>query len=369
MHRILLIVPSLLDAKGESILDPAPPTLREMTGRGTLVRLNPLPETETPEALYLGMAPSEGQLRQGPLTVSALGADPPTGSTHFHLSLMSHDDGIGKEIELKIPPEEERKLLAEFPRLNGKALTLVAGHGVDHGLVWEKRGDMGTTPARDLSGKAIKDHLPEGDGEAMLRRLIDDSINLLSELELNVIRLDQGLPPVNMLWPWGQGLRTEVPNLALRRGERADVVSTSLRLQGLTRLTGYRHLDARALGKDLNLRLEQFLTYAKTSDPIILVIETVERLRQEARLEEMAWFLRELDDRLLAPLVKNVGEVPTRIALFSPGESGLGLTWESGKDTQSIYPFDERALDERAIPRQSLHESVAKALDPAKMAG
>ena len=59
----------------------------------SLTRLS-IPECETPEAMLLGLAPEEGQLRQGPLTVSALGWDPPERSLHFHLSLLSLQDTI-----------------------------------------------------------------------------------------------------------------------------------------------------------------------------------------------------------------------------------------------------------------------------------
>src|SRR5579864_8245995 len=107
-----------------------------MAELGRLFRVTALPLVETPEALYLGMRPEEGQLRQGPLTVAALGADPPDRSTHFHLSLMSFDDGIARLPKVDIASEEQQKVIELTKKLNTKTLTIVEGEGLDHGLVW-----------------------------------------------------------------------------------------------------------------------------------------------------------------------------------------------------------------------------------------
>ena len=115
----------------------------------------------------------------------------------------------------------------------------------------------------------MKDVLPEGDNEPALRRFIDDSINLLSELEFNAERLDKGLLPVNLLWPWGQGIRTDVPNLALMRGAPATVLSDSLRLEGVARLAGYRPLGRSWLGNGMNAKWKDIAS--KFGDTTILV--------------------------------------------------------------------------------------------------
>jgi len=244
MRRTILIVPGLLSDPGtESYLRQRLPALSVLSEIGALRKVSELPESETPEAMLLGLGPSVVSLRQGPLTVSALGFDPPERSTHFHLSLMSYHDGDAS-IPGVLPRADELELvMSAAKRLDTKLLTVLKGEELNHALVWEALGDMGTTAASQLDRHPMIEHLPEGDGEAALRRFIDDSVNLLSSLELNERRLDEGLQPFNLLWPWGHGSRTAVPNLALRRGEPAVVESASMRLAGLTRLAGYKHAD------------------------------------------------------------------------------------------------------------------------------
>src|SRR4051812_26415208 len=129
MRRIVVIVPELL---GEpSVLRQKLPALQPMAELGRLFKLQSMPPVETPEALYLGLNPDQGQLRQGPLTVSALGADPPERSTHFHLSLMSLEDGVARIPKVEIAPEEQREIMSLAKKLNTKSLTVVEGEGLD----------------------------------------------------------------------------------------------------------------------------------------------------------------------------------------------------------------------------------------------
>ncbi|HSI72700.1 MAG TPA: hypothetical protein VK934_05945, partial [Fimbriimonas sp.] len=285
MRRTVLIVPGLVqEPGGESVLRQKLPTLQALSDLGNTFRLSPLPNVETPEALYLGMPPTEGQLRQGPLTVAALGADPPERSTHFHLSLLSLDeDRVVKPTHMPTP-EEGRILFERAKLLNTRTLTVLQGEELDHALVWEGLGDFEThAPGTELS---YAKHRPEGDAEVLLRRLIDDSVNLLSDLELNQRRIDEGLQPFNILWPWGHGRRVPVRNLALMRAEPAMVESASLRMAGLSRLVGYSHVDRASVGRGLRTRFSQIAARCRQRDLSIVVMD-VEGLT----LEEKDWFV------------------------------------------------------------------------------
>jgi len=327
-----------------------------------LAKVSPLPQIETPEALYLGLRPDEAQLRQGPLTVAALGADPPPRSTHFHLSVLSHTDGKLTNSDLGIPAAQAQIIEENAKRLNTKLLTFVKGSAKDHALVWEGLGDLGMHNPTAFADEPMKDRLPEGDAESMLRRYIDDSINLLSEMEFNERRIDEGLPPFNVLWPWGDGVRTDVPNLAIRRGAPATVESASLRLAGLSYLVGYRHGDRDGVGQGVRTRLAALAERMISGDQVIAVLEGPQELRRKGQLEELEWFVSEFDQKLLSPLLEASLKDESRISLISPGPGlGLALKLHAVKQNNST-PFDERALEERTVPTSALHALVEQAL-------
>ncbi len=335
-----------------------------MAELGEVQKVPALGPIETPEAAYLGMRPEEAQIPQGPLTVAALGADPPERSTHFHLSLMGFQDGEVRQSSLLLSSEELRTVLDHVPRLNTKTLTFVEGEDRDHGLVWEGLGDMRTIPPDEADGKPIKTVLPEGDAESILRRYIDDSTNLLGELELNEKRLDEGLPPLNLLWPWGEGVRLHVPNLALRRGEPSLVVSDSMRMQGLVRLAGYRHVDRALFRKGMNFSLSGAAGKAKAETSTIIVLSAPAQLRNDEKMEELEWFARQMTDELLSPLWDLSQKEPLRLLLVAPalGHTGLSLRFESGKSHGNRFPFDERALEEREVDTREAWKQIDETL-------
>lgn len=368
MRRTVLIVPGMLGGtEGDSFLRQKLPALSTLSDIGEVRRVAKIPESETPEAMLLGLGPSQVALRQGPLTVSAFGFDPPERSTHFHLSLMTFADGVATVPSVLPTPKEADLILAESKRLDTKLLTVLKGEALDHALVWEALGDLETTPPKAIHGKDLLKHLPNGDGDVGLRRLIDDSINLLSTLELNERRIDEGLPPFNALLPWGHGTRTPVANLALRRGEPAIVESASLRLAGLTRLAGYRHGDRREFGVGIRTKLAAIAGRAVRRDLTIVYVEAAAELRAREKAEELDWFIREFDRDLLQPLLNDVQKDQSRLQLIAPGTidssisesmpsspAGLALVVEPRSKSKNAFPFDERSIDEKSIPSVDL---------------
>ena len=361
MRRVVLILPGIL---GEpSVLAQARPGLRRLLDAGRVVRIAPAAPVETLEALWLGLRSDEGQLRQGPLTVSALGADPPERSLHFHLSVGSLQSGRLHQLDLALPENEARTIETLAPKLDTPTLTFVKGEQLDHALVWESLGDLRTTSIAEASDLPIPDALPEGDGEPIFRRYIDDSVNLLAECEFNLRRQDEGLPPANILWPWGHGIRYPVPNLALRRGEPARVESGSIRLAGLARLAGYRHGSRSwahgALGKRapaIRERLEP--------GSVVVVDALPAELRKSDRLDELDWYAAQLDSHVFQPLAEALPRERVALLVACPGsESGLALIVDPSASSDVRVPFDEHSLDER-LPTYSIEALVDRTLSP-----
>lgn len=391
MRRLVLIVPHWLSSPEEhSFLRGSLPALAQMAERGELFKLHPIPEetwkederkkhwrsTVTPEAAWLGLDPTKTVFQQGPLIVSALGADPPSNSVHLEASLLSFDEGKISLPSFQIPEDDLRRILEAGTRLNTRFLTLIPGERHINGLVWEEGSlDTGFTPLSvALSGKEnFAQLLPEGDGETLFRRYIDDSVNLLSELEVNVRRVDEGLEPLNVLWPWGAGFRESVPNLALRRGEVAYVESKSFRMAGLTRLAGYRHGDRSTFGRGVNVQLGKLFQRVLTHSPNIVVLDAIADLRWAGRNEEIDWLTREIEKELLAPLLDRSQKEGVEVTLLAPtgqvspeagagpGE-GLALRFNSVLKRNNSVPFDERALEERTISKIAPWDLVANAL-------
>ncbi len=354
MSRIVVVMPGLLALDGESVMRTVPPNFARLVDQSEVVRLTTPPEAEMPEAFILGMPPGIDQLRPGPLAVSAFGADPPDRSTHFLLSIGSMS---GDVISAAPPPptaKELERIVAIATKLNMRLVTFVQGAGLDHALVWEKEGDLGT---HSLPASYSNDR-PEGDGESMLRRYIDDSVNLLRDEEFNMIRIDTGVAPLNVLWPWGHGIRYKLPNLALRRGAPAKVLSNSMRLEGLVRLVGYRHGKRSAFGSGTNTKFAYIIREAMKESVAIVAIDAAIQLREKNQIDELDWLVREFDREFLGP-VANATEIDLTFCT-----NGLAFRYSTTTKTANRWPFDERVLEEAGIPKRDLWSVIEKGILP-----
>lgn len=377
--RLVVVAPHLVAAEGrDQFAVPLPTALAQMAGRAEVCRLDPLPVQPTPESAFLGLAPGEVKLAPGPLTVAALRRDPPGDSVQFHLSLMSVDaDGVASTVATPLDERDVREVMEAARRLDTARLTVLPGEQTDHALVWEEGSlDLGVASPADVAGDRVRGHLPEGDGETLLRRFIDDSVNLLDGLEANHRREGEGAPKLNLLWPWGFGFRTAVPNLGLRRGEPAVVHSASLRLDGLARLVGYLHTPRAAFRRGLfasELALRQVRPDGRLH---IVVFPGFDEVQRHGRLDEGAWALDMLS-RELADAWTGTPESPTEVAFLAPGGHtspdtppadasplGLAFHYRSWDTASARSPFDPKVLDDPRVPRKATWDAARVIMEP-----
>ena len=367
MIRAVVVLPGLVTPDSEvDVLRESQRLLEPLSATGVVERISSVPNAWVPEAAWLGVDPLRVPVPQGPLTVSALKVDPPERSVHFHLNLGTlSEEGLVQEVGEAPSAVDIEVLKGLVQRLDTSALKSVWGWGTDHALVWERGSiELGTVPYADVVGKSVVGSLPEGDGESILRRYIDDSVNLLQDIELNRRRNGEGLQPWNILWPWGQGFRPNVPNLAVRRGEVAQVESRSLRLAGLSRLVGYRHGDLTKFGRRLLPDWTRLSHIAETHQPTVTLIESIEQATRARRWDEACAMFKTMMDSFVSPLLS---KRPFRLALFAPGlsgQTGLLLRYDSEVKQENRVPFDLRVVEDSKVTVRPDWEAVESALRP-----
>lgn len=365
MRIRVVILPGALEHEGTSSLFPSrSAVLEKLSLRGETYRVKAGP-SHVPEAEWLGIG-REIELSEGVLAVSAFGADPPERSVHFCLSLMSTDGKCATQPSFLMPAELLREIWNEALRLETSRLILVKGFNLHHGLVWEDgSSELQCLEPMEVEDRGLLQSLPKGDGENMLRRFIDDSINLLSDLEANRVRQEEGLEPVNLLWPWGPGFRPQMPNLTVERGMSVQVESPSPRLKGLCRLVGYRHGDPWSTGTGTNLKLESIASSLQRVPSGLAVVPSIGEFRTKEKHEEASWLGREILGRLVEPLLREENDLPLRLLLIATRPDGEGLAIDFRSDAireQRDIPFSAEALEEKSLPRVELSGLIAEAL-------
>ncbi|MBS1728540.1 MAG: hypothetical protein JST51_17625 [Armatimonadetes bacterium] len=295
---------------------------------------------------------------EGPLTVAALGWDPPERSTHFHVSLLSVE---GDAVAEPTPPtaEELATLKKELSKLDSRSMTFLFGEGLDHGLVWERRVDLLTRTPEEVGEMGLRVSLPEGDQENDLRRFIDDSVNILAEQDFNLRRIDQGLRPINLCWPWGQGERIRVPNKVLELGHPWRVFAPTLSMRGIARLSGFRVSSLPMVSKLSDKGLDD-LKRSLMDEAYSLAVLDFSGIEEP---EELGYRANEVAQRLLLLLADWCVDHDRSMVVIATNQGGNGVVASVQKKVgeRDIYPFDERSLSERNVGEIALDRILSSA--------
>ncbi|MBU0633795.1 MAG: cofactor-independent phosphoglycerate mutase [Candidatus Omnitrophica bacterium] len=90
-------------------------------------------------------------------------------------------------------------------------------------------------PPHDIMGENIPKHLPKtatAENEKIIQ-LMGKSKNVLSEHEINLVRIDLKENPANMIWLWGQGKKVQMPTFRQKYGLEGSVISAVDLIKGI----------------------------------------------------------------------------------------------------------------------------------------
>lgn len=357
-RAVIILDGALGETPDDSAFKQSLPNFQILSELGSISRLNPLTATGLTEATWLGIPDDLVKMNHGPLVIASLGVDPPNRSLQFAVTPCSlGENEVVQPLGFELSQQDFDEIWKAIKRLDTAFFTSVKGTGDSNGLVWEGKGDFVTTGYRQALGKPYSEVKPDGDSDA-LRQWIEDSVNVLNELELNHRRIDEGLAPVNLMWPWGEGRRASVPNLALRRGAPAKVFTDSLRLGGLSRLAGYR--PAPGFGKGTSFQWTAFAQAVVKEKVAISFLEHPSNFRDRDQLEELHWWVHHFDRVTLPILLDSIArkELDLLIVLTGPG---FGLSIKAPSPDGQGYEISEDLFDSK-LPRQTTFETIDRFL-------
>lgn len=134
-----------------------------------------------------------------------------------------------------ITTEEARDLIdAVNEQIGSESVQFYPGEGHRHFMIWVGgKAKAQCTDPHEVMGQPIGRYLPTGEGEDILRKMMEAALIIVGTHPLNDQRLDAGLKPANCLWLWGQGRAPKLPSLADRFGITGTVLATSDLVRGV----------------------------------------------------------------------------------------------------------------------------------------
>ena len=335
------------------------------------------PGSDAANMSLLGYDPLEFYTGRGPVEAAAMGIPMDARDVAFRASLIStYGEKLLDYSSGHITTEEARPLIEECKRLCTRQQKLFPGVSYRHILLWNDGPlDVLTHAPHENMGKPLADILPTGESESQLRRIIWDSIELLSEHPFNKRRRDEGKPEANTLWPWGQGRAPRLPSFFSRRGITGAVISavdvirglgslTGLEIVNVPGATGYFDTDYYAKGRYavdalnrhdfvwVHVESPDEAGHAGSVDEKIKAIEQIDQLVVGTMLDG----LKKLDDFRMLIVPDHATPVATRGHKAIPVPY---LLFDSRKSLgRGVVPYDERAAHERVPHIEEGHRLI-----------
>jgi len=273
----------------------------------------------------LGYDPRRYHTGRAPLEAASLDIPLDPDDVAFRCNLVTSDGVTLIDYSAGEIPSAEARVLIELlnEKLASARLQFYPGVSYRHVMVW-RNGSPGakTSPPHDIIGKPIAPYLPQGDGEAMLRQLMLDSLEILDSHDINKRRRDEGKVPANMIWLWGQGRKCELPSFATLRGTPGLVIAAVDLVRGVGKCAGLAAPDVPGatgnLDTDFSAKGKAAIQALDIYDFVLVHIEAPDEASHQGSPERKVWSLEQIDHDIIGPLLERLRHFPgSRIMLVS----------------------------------------------------
>lgn len=206
------------------------------------------PGSDVANLSILGYDPKKYYTGRSPLEAGSIGIDMKTTDVSLRCNLVTLTDEANYEDKTIVDycaddiSSEDAEVLVNFlaEKLNNEEFTFYNGVSYRHCLIWDNgTTDVGTlTPPHDITGKPIKEYIPNHPNAEKLYDLMKKSYDLLKDHPLNLERIKNGKRPANSIWLWGEGVRAQLDDFKEKYGLKGSMISAVDLLKGIGKFAG-----------------------------------------------------------------------------------------------------------------------------------
>ncbi len=302
-------------------------------------------------SIGIDMEPDDVAFRTNFITVSGDGR-------YEDMTIVNHDAGC-------ISSEESAELIEALNKEFGSdKLRYYTGTQYRHCLlVHGGRTDYETVPPHDHLDKRVGDWLPKGEDAEFLIDMMRRSYEIMNEHPVNQKRREQGLPPANSIWIWGQGKRPNLVNFEDKYSVKGSVISAIDLIRGIAMYAGLGTIIVPGATGSLNTNYEGKAQAALDlfdggNDFVYVHVEGPDESSHAGSLDDKIACIENIDSRIVKPIVEGLreGGEDFRVLIAPDHRTPLAIRTHSSDpvpfviyDSRNELPEDERKqFNERA---------------------
>lgn len=188
-------------------------------------------------------------------------------------------------------------------KFNSDTFQFYTGTSYRHILVWKGGRVCQLEPPHDHLGKVIGPYLPQ---EVALRRMMEESFDILNNHPLNLARAAQGKHKANSLWFWGAGTKPRVQNFYEKTGLKGAMISAVDLLKGIAVGAGMEVCQVPGATGSIDTNYEGKAQAAIDAllrdgcDYVYIHVEAPDEMGHQGRTQDKVRSIEYLDSRLIA---------------------------------------------------------------------
>ncbi|HPB81536.1 MAG TPA: cofactor-independent phosphoglycerate mutase [Spirochaetota bacterium] len=273
------------------------------------------PGSDTANLSVFGYNPKKYYTGRAPLEALNMGIELGPEDAAFRCNMVTLEGDILTDFSADhIESGFSKVIMNEMkPHFAADGIEFYAGVSYRNIMVWrgfpyEKMPD--TTPPHDIQGKKYDTFLPSGNGEELLRKIMEKSITIIRESsEIKAVSSVFKGKPVS-LWLWGPGRKPSMQSLEERFGltghtiAAVDLIHGIGKAVGLTPLwvdgaTGY--IDTNYCGK-----AEALLRVLNNVNYVFLHVEAPDESGHEGDVEKKIKSIQDFDEKVVGTVLQGL---------------------------------------------------------------
>ncbi len=210
----------------------------------------------------------------------------------------------------EISTEDCAVLLKEVMKeLADETYQFYVGTSYRHCLIWDKGTVVPLTPPHDVLGRVIGEYLPQ---DAVLRKMMKKSYDILVNHPINVERKKQGLNPANCCWFWGAGTKPMLSSFEEKTGKKGMMISAVDLLKGIAVGAGMGVAQVEGANGGLHTNYAGKVDAAVKSllddgyDFAYIHVEAPDEMGHQGSVERKVQAIEYLDELVIGPVVEKL---------------------------------------------------------------
>ena len=324
MKYIVIIGDGMADYKLPELNNKTPlevaytPNLDFMTQNGEIGTAIMVPEEMPPGSdvgilSVLGYDPKLYPMGRGALEAAGLGIKLNSTDVAYRCNLVTLEGEILTDYCAgHITSEEAEELIIALNKeLSTDSIVFYPGVSYRHLMVHTGGSEkLQCTRPHDIIGEKYAQYLPVGEGQEIIRELMEKSSDVLSAHPVNQKRISQGKLPANNIWLWGQGKSPSMPTYEEKYGITGAVISAVDLLRGIGHYVGLDiikvpgatgYLDTNYTGKAL-CALEALTDH----DFVLIHVEAPDETSHAGDIEGKIEAIEALDSKVIGTILSEI---------------------------------------------------------------